>query len=162
MATSFEPVPFAGPAPPGSAFFGKYRGTVTDNATRLMWEIKGNEGGLHDVDDVYSWAGTCSVIADRCQADQAALNSCPVGYGGYSLCPRGGGTCQVTDGQAGSDTILRWVTRLNAAAFAGHTDWQIPHFIELTSIVAEPFPCDIASPCEDAATRSRLSSRAPC
>jgi hypothetical protein len=33
-------------------------GTVTDNNTGLMWEKKGDSGGLHDKDNVYVWSGT--------------------------------------------------------------------------------------------------------
>ena len=123
-----------------------------------MWEIKSNQGGLHDVDNQYPWAGTCSLTADRCQADQTAVNACPMGNVGCSLCPPGGGTCEVADGQGGGDTIFRWVARLNAAPFAGHTDWRIPRFTELTSIVSEPFPCDFASPCVDPLFRNGASS----
>lgn len=33
-------------------------GTITDNNTGLMWEKKGDNGGLHDKDNGYSWSGT--------------------------------------------------------------------------------------------------------
>ncbi|HEX6903071.1 MAG TPA: DUF1566 domain-containing protein [Thermoanaerobaculia bacterium] len=32
-------------------------GTVTDNNTGLMWEKKGDNGGLHDKDNAYPWTG---------------------------------------------------------------------------------------------------------
>jgi hypothetical protein len=32
-------------------------GTITDNNTGLMWEKKGDNGGLHDKDNVYVWSG---------------------------------------------------------------------------------------------------------
>ena len=31
-------------------------GTITDNNTGLMWEKKSDDGGIHDVDNVYTWA----------------------------------------------------------------------------------------------------------
>ncbi|HKV11578.1 MAG TPA: DUF1566 domain-containing protein [Thermoanaerobaculia bacterium] len=33
-------------------------GTITDNNTGLMWEKKGDNGGLHDKDNSYVWSGT--------------------------------------------------------------------------------------------------------
>jgi len=33
-------------------------GTVTDNATGLMWEQKTNDGGIHDKDNTYTWVNT--------------------------------------------------------------------------------------------------------
>jgi len=35
-------------------------GTLTDNNTGLMWEKKGDNGGLHDKDNGYVWTGTGS------------------------------------------------------------------------------------------------------
>lgn len=32
-------------------------GTITDNNTGLMWEKKGDNGGLHDKDNSYPWTG---------------------------------------------------------------------------------------------------------
>jgi hypothetical protein len=32
-------------------------GTITDNNTGLMWEKKGDAGGLHDKDNIYAWSG---------------------------------------------------------------------------------------------------------
>lgn len=40
-------------------------GTITDNATGLMWEAKddNNVGGLHDKDDTYAWDGAFQFVA---------------------------------------------------------------------------------------------------
>jgi Protein of unknown function (DUF1566) len=35
-------------------------GTITDHTTGLMWEKKGDNGGLHDKDNSYVWSGTGS------------------------------------------------------------------------------------------------------
>jgi hypothetical protein len=32
-------------------------GTITDRHTKLMWEKKGDDGGLHDQDNFYTWSG---------------------------------------------------------------------------------------------------------
>ena len=32
-------------------------GTITDNVTGLMWEKKDDSGGIHDMDNVYTWSG---------------------------------------------------------------------------------------------------------
>jgi hypothetical protein len=39
-------------------------GTITDNNTGLMWEKKGDNGGLHDKDNSYSWSGGGETIWD--------------------------------------------------------------------------------------------------
>ena len=39
-------------------------GTITDNNTHLMWEKKGDGGGLHDKDNTYSWSGNGETIWD--------------------------------------------------------------------------------------------------
>ncbi len=41
---------------PTSDFPDNGDGTVTDNATGLMWEKKDNSGGIHDKDNTYSWS----------------------------------------------------------------------------------------------------------
>jgi Protein of unknown function (DUF1566) len=35
-------------------------GTITDNATGLMWEKKSDDGSIHDKDDLYTWGMTSS------------------------------------------------------------------------------------------------------
>jgi Protein of unknown function (DUF1566) len=108
-------------------------GTITDNNTKLMWEVKddypGNIGSSTDLDDVnntYPWAGTCS---------GDSTTQC----GTTADCSRAGGTCTASDGQSTGYTIFQWVAALNAenggAGFAGHNDWRIPNVKELQSIV---------------------------
>jgi hypothetical protein len=37
-------------------FIDNGNGTVTDTTTRLMWEKKTDDGGIHDKDQIYSWS----------------------------------------------------------------------------------------------------------
>lgn len=126
-------------------------GTLTDQATTLMWELKLGDGLSRDVDNTHPWAGMCSGGAGPCQptADAAAL--CPVDAEGVpnlgcQVCPVGQ-TCNVTDGQGGSDTIFSYVDSLNDTSFGGHSDWRVPSRGELATILAEPAFCSFGPPC---------------
>ena len=94
-------------------------GTVTDKNTGLMWEKKDQSGGLHDWNNTYAWAGTCSNNSNiSCGTDVDCAN---------------GGTCNVS---GGGTTIFQWVAQLNSSpCFAHHCDWRIPNVRELQSIV---------------------------
>jgi hypothetical protein len=111
--------------------------TVLDTCTGLEWEKKdgadgvpGNgtadAGNLHDVDNLYAWAGDCSDSNELCQPNAAAAAVCAAQTGGAlgcGQCPSGDFHCQVTVPRI--TTIWNWVSQMNAAAFAGHTDWRI-------------------------------------
>jgi len=128
-------------------------GTVHDSCTGLQWEQKTGRrgvripGALHDINDVYPWAGTCAHDASQlCQPDAAAAATCaahsdggtaspPVGC---SECPGGDydattnpgakGPC-TPPGNSGAATVLTvwaWLNQLNAGNFAGHNDWRLP------------------------------------
>jgi hypothetical protein len=75
-------------------------GTLTDNATSLIWELKLGDGSSRDVDNTHPWAGSCSGGSGLCQptADAAAL--CPTAADGSTqvgcaVCP-GVETCNVS------------------------------------------------------------------
>jgi Protein of unknown function (DUF1566) len=116
-------------------------GTVTDQLTTLTWEKKvqldrvADPANLHDADDTYAAAGMCASNATTpCQPTADASAACTTDTDGdassCAQCAEADGSCNVTD------TIWTWLTALNAANFAGHTDWRIPTIQELQSIVA--------------------------
>lgn len=127
-------------------------GTVHDSCTGLQWEKKDGSRGvqnvadLHNVNNVYSWAGTCTRDASLfCQPDAAAAATCAAladgvtggqPQEGCSECPGGDydavnnpsgtGPCVFGSGTGPLTTIWVWLNQLNAANFAGHNDWRIP------------------------------------
>lgn len=113
-------------------------GTIHDSATDLQWETKTtavgsgvNAADLHDVDNGYRWAGTCSVTTSKqCQPNAAAETACkaqtPAGFwaNGCEQCVGAEGTCTVA--APAITTVWDWLTQVNAAHYAGHTDWRLP------------------------------------
>jgi hypothetical protein len=145
--TSASPGRSSTPAPtatPGGRFVDNGDGTITDTRTRLVWEKKvGAAGGLEaanleDADNTYTWSGQCSLSSDvSCQPNAAAAAACVAGAQGDQA---GCATCQVGEGACTVDppaitTIWDWITQLNAANFAAHSDWRIPTTSELASVV---------------------------
>lgn len=121
--------------------------TVYDTATGLEWEKKTTRSGsgvdpddLHDVDNTYQWAGLCSVnVLKQCQPNQAAEDTCnaytdlPYRPYGCQQCVGDDGTCEMRfrgpyDGDTpnGITTVWDWLNQLNAANYAGHSDWRLP------------------------------------
>ena len=82
-----------------------------DNVTGLIWEIKTDDGSIHDKDNTYTWCDTNSTT-----------------NGGYQ------GTCG-----AGSDTE-DFIAALNAAHFGGYSDWRLPTIKELSTLVNSNIP----------------------
>jgi len=111
--------------------------TIVDTCTNLEWEKKettlgsGADGGnLHDVDNGYSWAGRCTIDENvRCQPNAAAAATCAQtgGSTGCVECGAGEGSCNINYGSIyASTTIWDWLNQVNAAGFAGHSDWRLP------------------------------------
>jgi hypothetical protein len=119
-------------------------GTIHDTCTGLQWEKKDGtpaanlgEGeiptDLHNVNNLYSWAGCCngdcSTVANFCQPNAAAATTCAAhadgGTQGCSTCASG--TCNVDPFSDGAlTTVWDWLNQVNAATFAGHSDWRLP------------------------------------
>jgi hypothetical protein len=115
--------------------------TVLDTCTHLEWEKKDgadaapgsgspNAANPHDVDNRYVWAGRCTNNTSfPCQPNAAAAATCTAATGGGLVCNEcaaGNGACNVDPLGGGSiTTVWDWVNQLNAASFAGHTDWRL-------------------------------------
>ena len=86
---------------------------VQDNVTGLIWEVKTNDGGLHDRDDRYSWydgaSGSSDTGGDSCYGYQA-------------------------DDTATHCNTEAFVDRVNAVGMCGAKDWRLPSLEELRSI----------------------------
>lgn len=122
--------------------------TVLDTCTNLEWEKKDgadgsgtqNPANANDVDNRYTWAGRCTIGNDvPCQPNAAASATCAAAGGGV-MCPECGpanGSCNVDPIQGGGAIATVWdfINQLNAASFAGHSDWRLP-----TSAGAGLFP----------------------
>ena len=86
---------------------------VLDNVTGLTWEVKTDDGGLHDKDNTYTW-----------------YNSDPTTNGGSA----GTATTGTCIGPSGCDTE-KYAAAVNDEGLCGFTDWRLPTREELLSIV---------------------------
>ncbi len=84
---------------------------VRDNVTGLMWEVKTDDGGLHDKDNTYTWYNPDS------------------SNNGGDAGTQNGGTCTGSDCDTSS-----FVTAVNSAGLCGQSDWRLPTKDELLSI----------------------------
>ncbi len=79
---------------------------VRDNVTGLVWEVKTDDGSLHDRDNEYYW----------CDPD-------PLTNGGHP-------------GLCGNDTNTHdFIDSLNASGFGGRSDWRLPTIKELSTLI---------------------------
>jgi len=143
------------PTPCSSGFVDNGDGTIHDCTLDLTWEKKDQGGGLHDVNNRYTWAGLCTGSNALCQPNPAAAAACSdatAGALGCAVCSAGA-TCNVDPFAAGAvTTIWDWLVQLNASNFAGYNDWRIAATgqdggaPELESILAQVPTCT-SSPC---------------
>lgn len=94
---------------------------IRDNHTGLIWEVKTDDGGLHDKGDRYSWYNPNS-------------NS-NGGHPGYQY--DAGNICYGYD-SSNSATLCNtyaYVERVNTQSLCGASDWRMPNKEELRSIV---------------------------
>ena len=94
-------------------------GTATDLNTGLQWELKTDDGSIHDVDDMYTWTGTAPYTDPSGTAFVEFLGTL-----------NGGVT---SDGTA------------TTGCFADRCDWRLPTIEELAGILEEP--CGGVTPC---------------
>ncbi len=79
---------------------------VRDNVTGLIWEMKTDDGSIHDKDNIYSW---CDTNPDTNGGDPGGCNG-------------------------GSDTEY-FIKALNNTAYGGFTDWRLPTVKELSTLI---------------------------
>lgn len=89
---------------------------VLDNVTGLMWEVKTDDGGLHDKDGIYRWRNTDP--ATNGGDEGSTFNDCWDGLA--YIVP--------------NDTE-EFVAAVNAVDLCGHSDWRMPAREELQSIL---------------------------
>jgi hypothetical protein len=94
---------------------------VQDNVTGLIWEVKTDDGGLHDKDDRYTWYNTDPTTNGGANGEENASGTTCYGY---------------TSGNAATYCNTEaYMNRVNAAGWCGATDWRMPTVKELESIV---------------------------
>ena len=93
---------------------------VIDKATGRVWELKTDDGGLRDKDWLYNWYST-----------DASMNDGVIGErGSVEQKERCGNT--LPDGLCNSQAYIK---ALNQANYCGFSDWRLPRFDELYSLV---------------------------
>ena len=81
---------------------------VRDNVTGLIWELKTNDAGLHDVDHTYSWVESTTSEEDQNDGASCTLTNC---------------------------NTAAFVEAVNAEGLCGFFDWRVPTHNELKSIL---------------------------
>jgi hypothetical protein len=79
---------------------------VRDNVTGLIWEVKTDDGGIHDKGDTYTWYDSNNAT-------------------------NGGDPGTPGDGTDTED----FIDELNVSNFGGHSDWRLPTRMELAMLI---------------------------
>jgi hypothetical protein len=95
---------------------------VKDNVTGLIWEVKTNDGGLHDQDDTFTWYNTNPTTNGGADGEANSDGNTCKGY-------IGGHPSTYCNTQA-------YIARVNAAGWCGKSDWRMPTVKELEGIVS--------------------------
>ena len=93
---------------------------VLDNVTGLVWEVKTDDGGLHDKDDKYSWYNTDPYTNG---GSEGYANNSTICYGYDSSNP------------ATYCNTEAFSSRVNSNSLCGYSNWRLPSKEEVYSIV---------------------------
>ena len=100
----------------GSEVAGTKWSCVLDNHTGLVWEVKTNDGGIHDKDNTYAWGGITAIghgHADR-KGEYYDANHIAV----------------IVGDKTAWDSL---VNGSNNDQLCGYSDWRVPDSMELIS-----------------------------
>jgi hypothetical protein len=95
-------------------------GTATDLNSGLQWELKTDDGSVHDKDNVYTWNTVIDGLAPNGTAFTGFLGELDGG-----ITPLGEAT----------------------PCFAGKCDWRLPEIDELRGLISVPYPNCTVVPC---------------
>jgi len=93
---------------------------IRDNLSGLIWEMKTNNGDLHDQRDSFSWYNTSNTIGKTGFADNS------------------GATCSgyVAGDPSTYCNTQAYVARVNTNGWCGYQDWRMPTISELKGIIS--------------------------
>jgi len=103
---------------------------VKDNVTGLIWEVKTDDGGLHDKDDTFVWYETDPRLGNGgLPGFERATDYDPT---------RSDQTCSGFSNGSSSTycNTKAFVNRVNSASYCGANNWRLPTREELHSLVA--------------------------
>jgi hypothetical protein len=104
----------------GSEAAGTKWSCVTDNITQLTWEVKTHDAtpGLREMNNTYTWYNSDS-SSNSGNAGSLGSNTCNGTLSAYSnLC-----------------NTQNYVAAVNAAHLCGYSDWRLPSYRELSTLV---------------------------
>ncbi len=121
-------------------------GAIHDLTTELVWQqqvgLDGQVGQpvLGDADLRAPLAGRCATGPMQCQPSQGTVDVCLDQAPDFTpICTECGpaGACSVTGATFPDATTWTLVIAANFLGFAGHHDWRLPTFLELSTLVDE-------------------------